>query len=66
MERKDDRTENCHIGLEIIIAALALVVVGDYLGYKIGHRRVASVAGIIAGVVIVIFVIYAAIMLARS
>ena len=52
--------------VEIIIGALALVILGDYLGYKVGHRRVASIAGIMAGVVIVVFVIYAAIILARS
>ena len=26
--------------VEIIIGALALVVLGDYLGYKVGHRRI--------------------------
>ena len=52
--------------VEIVIGALALIVLGDYLGYKVGHRRVASIAGIIAGTIIVIFVVYAAIVLARS
>ena len=52
--------------VEIIIGALALVILGDYLGYKVGHRRVANIAGIMAGIVIVVFVIYAAIILARS
>ena len=52
--------------VEIVIAALVLVVLGDYLGYKFGHRRVASLAGVVALVVIVAFAIYAAVMLARS
>ena len=45
--------------VEIVVAALVLVVLGDYLGYKFGHRRVASIAGIITVGVIVAFAIYA-------
>ena len=37
--------------VEIIIAASALVVSGDYPGYKAGHRRTARLVGILAGVV---------------
>jgi len=51
---------------EIVIGALVLVVLGDYLGYKVGHRRLASIIGIMAGVVIVVFVVYAAVVLART
>ena len=52
--------------VEIVNAALVLVVLGDYLGYKAGHRRVASLAGVVALAVIVGFAIYAAVMLARN
>lgn len=50
--------------VEIIIAVLAMMALGDYLGYKFGQRRVAAVMGIIALVVIVLFAIYAGIALA--
>jgi len=44
---------------EIIIAVLAMMALGDYLGYKFGQGRVAAIMGIIALVVIVLFAIYA-------
>lgn len=50
--------------VEIIIAVLAVIALGDYLGYKFGQRRVATIVGIIALAVIVLFAIYAAIFLA--
>jgi len=43
-----------------------LLVLGDYLGYKAGHRRVATFVGIAALVAIVAFAVYAAIVLAVS
>ena len=48
---------------EIIIAILITAVLGDYLGYKFGHGRVAIILGIIVLAVIVLFAIYAAIVL---
>jgi len=52
--------------VEIIIAALVLVVLGDYLGYKVGHRRVAVIAIVTALIVVVAFAIYAAVVLASG
>ena len=50
--------------VKIFIAALVLVVLGDYLGYKVGHRRVVGFADVVALVVIVALAIYAAAVLA--
>jgi hypothetical protein len=44
----------------LIVSAVAAMVLGDYLGYKIGRRRLAVGLGIIALVSIVIYAIYAA------
>ncbi len=49
--------------VEIIIAVLAALALGDYLGYKFGQRRAAAIMGVIALAVIVLFAIYAAIVL---
>jgi len=46
---------------EMIIAILVAMALGDYLGYKFGHGRVAIILGVIVLVVIVSFAIYAAI-----
>ncbi len=48
----------------IIIAIIAAMTLGDYLGHKIGRWRLAIILGIIALVVIVLFAIYAAVVLA--
>ncbi|MBI4188209.1 MAG: hypothetical protein HY529_03270 [Chloroflexi bacterium] len=50
--------------VEIIIAVLLVLLVGDYLGYKIGRRRLALIVATIALVTVVIFAIYAAVVLA--
>ena len=50
--------------VEIIVAVAALLVLGDYLGYKIGRWRLASFVGIVTLVAIVAFAIYAAIVFA--
>ncbi len=50
--------------VEIIIAAAVLMLLGDYLGYKIGRRRLAMIVSIVALVSIVAFAIYAAVVLA--
>ncbi len=49
--------------VEIILAAIAIMALGDYLGHKVGRRRLATVLGIATLTVIVAFVIYAAITL---
>ncbi|MBI2288495.1 MAG: hypothetical protein HYY41_04735 [Chloroflexi bacterium] len=43
-----------------IIAAVALLLLGDYLGYKIGRRKFALIFGVVALITIVVFAIYAA------
>ncbi len=50
--------------IEIIIAALLVMLLGDYLGYKVGRWRLAVAVGIVALVSIVAFAIYAAVRLA--
>ena len=45
--------------VEVIAAVVAAMVVGDYLGYKIGRWRLAGIVGIIALVSIVAFTVYA-------
>ena len=52
------------ISVEIIVAVVLLLLLGDYLGYKIGRWRLAAIVGIVALVSIVAFAIYAAVMLA--
>ena len=50
--------------VEIIVAVALTMLLGDYLGYKIGRWRLAAIVGIVALVSIVAFAIYAAVMLA--
>ncbi|MBI2853047.1 MAG: hypothetical protein HYX84_08140 [Chloroflexi bacterium] len=49
--------------LEVTIATLAVVTMGDYLGHKVGRWRLVMIAGGIALVAIIAFAIYAAIVL---
>lgn len=49
--------------LGIITLALAVLLLGDYLGYKIGRRRLASIAVVILLVCVVAFSIFAGIVL---
>lgn len=49
---------------EIIIGIVAAMGIGDYLGYKIGRRRLAIIVSIVALVTVILFAIYAAIVLA--
>ena len=44
-----------------IIAVLVVMLLGDYLGYKIGRRRLALISATIGLVTVVVFAIYAAI-----
>ena len=50
--------------VELIFATVAALLLGDYLGYKIGRSRLAVIVGCIALASIVAFAIYAAIKLA--
>ena len=50
--------------VEIIVAAAAAMLLGDYLGYKIKRVRLAVILGCIVLVAVVGFAIYAAIALA--
>jgi len=50
--------------LEIVIATVVAIVLGNYLGYKIGRWRLAIIVGLIALVSIIAFAIYAAVVLA--
>ena len=49
--------------VEAIVAAVLAALLGDYLGYKIGRWRLAMIAGIVALASIVVFAIYAAVVL---
>jgi len=49
--------------VEIIVAAVVAMLLGDYLGYKIG-RRLATIVSAVALASIVGFAVYAAVMLA--
>ncbi len=50
--------------VEIIAATIALLVIGDYLGSKIGKWKLAGILGVILLIIIIAFAIYAAIKLA--
>jgi len=52
------------IFVEIIVGAVLMMLLGDYLGYKIGRWRLAAIVGIVALVSIVAFAVYAAVVLA--
>ncbi len=47
-----------------IVAAVLIMLLGDYLGYKIGRWRLAAILGGVTLVSIVAFAIYAAVRLA--
>lgn len=49
--------------VEAIVAAVLVALLGDYLGYKIGRWRLATIAGIMALASIIVFAIYAAVVL---
>lgn len=48
----------------IIVAIVASMLLGDYLGNRIGRWRLAAILGILTLVTIITFTIYSAIMLA--
>jgi hypothetical protein len=45
-------------GVLIIIVGLGMALTGDYLGYKIGRKRLTAIIGIVALVTIVVFTVY--------
>ena len=49
--------------VEVMVGIAVAMVVGDYLGYKIGRWKLASAALITVLVLIVAFAIYAAVVL---
>lgn len=49
--------------VEVIVTALVVLLLGDFLGYKLGRKKLAAIAGIILLISIVGFVICAAIVL---
>ncbi len=49
--------------VEFIVGAAVLSVVGDYVGYKIGRRKLAMIVACVVLVTIVAFTIYAAVVL---
>ncbi len=48
---------------EIIVGVGAALVIGDYLGYKIGRWRLAAIVGIVVLIAVIGFAIFAAITL---
>ena len=49
--------------VEIIVSVVVVLLLGDYLGYKIGRWRLATIVGLIVLVSIIAFAIYAAVVL---
>ncbi len=50
--------------VEMIVVVIVAMVIGDYLGYKIGRWRLAAILGGVTIATIVAFAIYAAVVLA--
>ena len=49
--------------VEIVLAACAAMVLGDYLGFKIGRWKLAIAAGSLSLLTVLVFVAYAIIVL---
>lgn len=49
--------------LAAIILALAIMIVGDYLGYKFGRMRLLATAGILTLAVIIAYAVYSFVVL---
>ena len=52
-------------GVEIVAGTVAAMLLGDYLGYKVGRWRLAAAVGGVILVSIVAFTIYAAFVVPR-
>jgi len=49
--------------VEVVAAIAAAMALGDYLGYKIGRWRLATIVGLAVLVTVIAFAIYAAVVL---
>jgi len=61
MEEQMTQLQIARLTMIIIVATMVALVLGDYLGYKIGRWRLAAIAGSVALVSVVAFAIYAAV-----
>ena len=52
--------------VEIMIGISAALALGDYLGYKVGRKRLGTILGVIALAIVVAFTIFAAVILSRA
>jgi hypothetical protein len=52
--------------VEIMVGIAAALLIGDYLGYKIGRTKLAKITVLTALGIIILFAIYAAIRLNQS
>lgn len=52
--------------VEIVVSVAVAILIGDFLGNRVGRARLAIAMGVIALIAIVAFVIYAAIVLASD
>jgi hypothetical protein len=52
--------------VEIVVGVAVAILIGDFLGNRVGRARLAIAMGVIALIAIVAFVIYAAIVLASD
>ncbi len=50
--------------IEYLVAAVIAILLGNYLGYKVGRWKLAGILGVLVLVAIIVFAIYAAIVLA--
>ncbi len=50
--------------VEIVVATIAAMLIGDYAGHRIGRWKVAAIGGGLALTCIIVFAIYAAVVLA--
>jgi hypothetical protein len=50
--------------VEIVAGVAAAMLLGDYLGYKIGRLRLAVIVGVIVLVALVVFAVYSGVVLA--
>jgi hypothetical protein len=48
--------------IEILVVVVAVLVLGDYLGYKVGRWKLAGILGVVALVCVIAFAIFAVVM----
>ena len=59
-----DELKGAITAVEIVFALALAMLLGDYLGHRIGRRRLATIAILVALASVVVFAVYAAIVLA--